>query len=122
MMTSLFCIRKKILINYLKVSNLRNNKKIDYKFLKQCLNETIIFNHENNNIENLVDENKKIDLNKELNIINNFDYRINRIINLKRCSKCILPETYPFIKFDEKMFVIIVQIMRNKYFMVKETK
>ena len=112
--------QKKILINYLKVSNLRNNKKIDYKFLKQCLNETIIFNHENNNIENLIDENKKINLNKELNIINNFDYRINRIVSLKRCSKCILPETYPFIKFDEKMFVIIVQSMRNKYFMVKK--
>ena len=60
MMIFLFCIRKKILINYLKVSNLRNNKKIDYKFLKQCLNETIIFNHENNNIENLMMKIRKL--------------------------------------------------------------
>ena len=97
-----FASEKKILINYLKVSNLKNNKKIDYRLLKQCLNETIIFNHENNNIENLNDKNEKINLNKELDIVNNLDYRINRITNLKRCSKCILPETYPFIKFDER--------------------
>ena len=90
-----FASEKKILINYLKVSKLKNKKKIDYRFLKQCLNETIIFNHENNNIENLNDKNEKINLNKELDIVNNLDYRINRIINLKRCSKCILPETYP---------------------------
>lgn len=32
--------------------------------------------------------------------INNF--KINSVKNLKRCSVCILPETYPFIKFDQK--------------------
>ena len=28
-------------------------------------------------------------------------YPINKIKKLKRCTKCILPETFPFIKFDE---------------------
>lgn len=29
------------------------------------------------------------------------EYNLERIKNLKRCSKCLLPETFPFIKFDE---------------------
>ena len=29
------------------------------------------------------------------------EYNIERIRGLKRCSKCILPETFPFIEFDE---------------------
>ncbi|MEG8947223.1 hypothetical protein [Rosettibacter firmus] len=30
------------------------------------------------------------------------EYNIDRISKLKRCSKCILPETFPFIEFDDK--------------------
>ena len=30
------------------------------------------------------------------------DYPLEKIKNLKRCSKCILPETFPFIFFDER--------------------
>ncbi len=30
------------------------------------------------------------------------EYNIDRISNLKRCTKCLLPETFPFIEFDEK--------------------
>lgn len=30
------------------------------------------------------------------------EYNIDRISKLKRCTKCILPETFPFIEFDEK--------------------
>jgi glucosamine--fructose-6-phosphate aminotransferase (isomerizing) len=29
-------------------------------------------------------------------------YPIDKIKSLKRCTKCILPETFPFIKFDDK--------------------
>jgi len=29
------------------------------------------------------------------------EYHSNRIAELKRCSKCLLPETFPFISFDE---------------------
>lgn len=31
-----------------------------------------------------------------------FIYPIDKIKKLKRCTKCILPETFPFIEFDEK--------------------
>lgn len=30
------------------------------------------------------------------------EYNIERISSLKRCTKCLLPETFPFIAFDEK--------------------
>ena len=35
-------------------------------------------------------------------LILNFNYEQNKLKNLNRCSKCILPETYPFIKFNSK--------------------
>jgi hypothetical protein len=30
------------------------------------------------------------------------EYNIDKISKLRRCTKCILPETFPFIEFDEK--------------------
>ena len=30
------------------------------------------------------------------------NYEKNKIQNLKKCSKCILPETYPFISFNQE--------------------
>ncbi len=30
------------------------------------------------------------------------EYNIEKISKLKRCTKCVLPETFPFIEFDEK--------------------
>lgn len=32
---------------------------------------------------------------------NLLEYNIERISKLKRCTKCLLPETFPFIKFDQ---------------------
>ena len=30
------------------------------------------------------------------------EYPLEKVKNLKRCSKCILPETFPYIHFDEE--------------------
>ena len=30
------------------------------------------------------------------------EFNIDRISSLKRCTKCLLPETFPFIEFDEE--------------------
>ena len=42
---------------------------------------------------------------KDINISNNerklLEYNIDRISKLKRCTKCLLPETFPFIDFDK---------------------
>ena len=37
---------------------------------------------------------------KKINIINNLKYDLHKFNSLKRCSKCILPQTYPHIKFN----------------------
>jgi len=45
---------------------------------------------------------KNISIKKnKFSTIDNFSKDKHRFENLKRCNKCILPETYPFIKFDK---------------------
>lgn len=72
----------------------------------QVKNNLIIFDNNNNEIINI--NNKfsveKINLNfakyKNLDIITNEQENLARFNSLQRCKKCVLPETYPFIKFD----------------------
>ena len=104
-----FASEKEILLNYLKNSNLYEKKKINYSKIKKCINETIIYDQNSQNIDILNHNNRneilislKINSESKLNVFNNLDYKLDRISNLKKCSKCILPETYPFISFDEK--------------------
>ena len=77
--------------------------------LIKCVNTTVIFDKDKNklteikhNIKNF--ENLDISIKKDSNykIFNNLKYQSKKLENLKKCSKCILPETYPFIKFNEK--------------------
>ena len=42
---------------------------------------------------------KNLSIQTSLNIINDHTKQVK---NLKRCRKCVLPETYPYIDFDEK--------------------
>src|ERR1035437_1760964 len=41
-------------------------------------------------------------LSKEHHLYKLLEFNSNSINKLKRCTKCILPETFPFIEFDEK--------------------
>ena len=104
-----FASEKEILLNYLKNSDLYKNKNINYSKIKKCINETIIYDQNTQKIDILSHNNSdkvltSLNINSEsnLNVINNLDFKLRRINNLKKCSKCILPETYPFISFDEK--------------------
>jgi len=45
---------------------------------------------------------KKEFINDSSALSNMLEYNIEAIKNLKRCSKCVLPETFPFIAFDAK--------------------
>ena len=103
-----FASEKNILYEYLLISKLFNSNKIDKNKIKQCLNETIIFDKDNNNLslinhDKINEINDKININTKLNlkIFNNFQYQDKKLKNLKKCSKCILPETYPHIHFDK---------------------
>ena len=103
-----FASEKEFIIDYLKNSNLMNKKDINEEKIKKCLNEIVIFDLDNQELKDFdlkgefKDLNINIDYKKKLNVQNNFNYEQNKLKNLNRCSKCILPETYPFIKFNSK--------------------
>lgn len=60
-------------------------------------NEDFIVNDENVRKEDLIPE-FKFNQNEEKSL----EFKTFKEINLKRCTKCILPETMPFIRFDEQ--------------------
>lgn len=101
-----FASEKKILQEFLNRSKINISKKIN---IKKCLNKTIIFDLKNDNLE-VIDHHKpnldslrpEFNNNEKLIIYNNLSDEKLRLKNLKKCSKCVLPETYPFIKFDSK--------------------
>ena len=103
-----FASEKNILYEYLLTSKLFSSKKIDKNKIEQCLNETIIFDKSVNDLY-LIDHNKlenvdnKLNINTEqnINVFNNFQYQEKKLKDLKKCTKCILPETYPHIHFNK---------------------
>ena len=79
--------------------------------LKSSTETSLITNTKNNfEIENFVKD-KDIDI-REITVLKNaknddnlrklFQLNTNQISSLKRCSKCLLPETFPFIIYDKK--------------------
>ena len=101
-----FASEKKFILDYLGKSNLFKKKNIDSTKIKRCLRTIVIFDLDKKTLKeidltkNFKDPNIEIDYNKKINIKNNLKYELNKIKDLKRCSKCILPETYPFINFN----------------------
>jgi glutamine---fructose-6-phosphate transaminase (isomerizing) len=104
----IYCSEKHILLNFLiKSKSISSNKN---NLIKQISNKLIIYTDdlsiflefdidskvENNNI------NKKLNIStSKFKIFDNITDSNNRRENLKRCTKCILPSTYPFIEFDK---------------------
>ena len=106
-----FSSEKSFLNNFLsksKIFKLNFNKKNNN--IHQILNQTIVYDEKEktfHNINHEGEEEKNINLNKitfsnkqEFSTNNNFFNEKERLKNLKKCKKCILPETYPFISFD----------------------
>ena len=87
-------------------SNLFQKKDIDLSKIKKCLQQIVVFDLDQKKLEqidltkNFNDPKIEINYKKKINIQNNLKYELDKIKNLKRCSQCILPETYPFIKFN----------------------
>lgn len=52
--------------------------------------------------EVVIDPMEFINRSKEPHLLNLLENNLLAISKLKRCTKCILPETFPFIEFDEK--------------------
>ena len=103
-----FASEKKILNEYLLNSKLFDYNKLNKNKITQCLNKTIVFDKDNNGLH-ILDHSKtnthsnKLDINIKLNLkaFNNLQYQETKLKNLKKCTNCILPETYPYISFDK---------------------
>jgi len=88
----IFSSEKKILENFI-LKKLKINQV--NQILKTEINKLYQFSLQTNNqSQKLQNSNKPI----SIGVINNLDCKIK---NLKRCSKCILPESYPYISFDK---------------------
>jgi glucosamine--fructose-6-phosphate aminotransferase (isomerizing) len=97
----IFASEKNILEDFIAKSKFKIN--FQKQKIKKILNEQVIFddNLKIININEILE--KKINIqNKNFKIYDNISQEIYRRDNLVKCSKCILPSTYPFIKFDEK--------------------
>ena len=92
-------INKSNFLNKNITSNLEDN-------IIQVKNNSIIFDNINNEIINLNNKSniEKVNLNfteyKNFDIITNEQEELAKFNSLQRCTKCVLPETYPFIEFD----------------------
>ncbi len=107
-----FASEKNILSKYIKKSALfkKNKSTFNGSLITQCFNKTIIFNPKKNQLtifnhalENIEIKEKNYSLENKIesNISSNVDEDMDRFVKIKRCSKCILPITYPFITFDK---------------------
>ena len=100
----IYASEKKILEKFIESSNFFSNNKLK---INKILNKSVILNYLTHEVEVLDNLNfdKKINIsinqNKSYDIITNEQEDLKRLKSLKKCSKCILPETYPFIEFDE---------------------
>ena len=106
-----FASEKTILKKYVNNSSIRKQLKIKYNpsLIKQCINNTVIYNPKKGiKIFDNISENKfnfklnYTEANKKLKNISNKSLETERFLNIKRCAKCVLPTTYPFIKFDNE--------------------
>ena len=83
------------------LSKSKTDIRIDNKNIRKIINQIIIFD-DNLKIlsDNYLFKNYSIQNNK-FKLFDNITYENERRENLQKCTKCILPSTYPFIKFDE---------------------
>lgn len=74
------------------------------KKVTQIINSQVVWDIPNNH--NIIEQNYNVDRKFKLPMIDNKIYKEAEIleynnIDLKRCKKCVLPETMPFIEFDK---------------------
>ena len=86
---------KKFSLNKNNSEKLSFNKGINY--------QTLVHNVDNiaNKREVVIDPSIYINRNEEKHLFNLLEFNLDAIKELKRCSKCLLPETFPFIQYDE---------------------
>lgn len=95
----LFASEKNIIIEFIKKSKIKfiwSDKNII-----KILNKLVIFDDNLDFVDDKLINNKYFISNNSVKLFDNITEQEERKNNLKRCSKCILPSTYPFITFDK---------------------
>tara|TARA_B100000787_G_scaffold167921_1_gene155647 strand:+ start:33 stop:1988 length:1956 start_codon:yes stop_codon:yes gene_type:complete len=99
-----YASERKILEKFIEGSAFFSVKKVE---TNQVINKSIALNYLTHEVEifDNLNFNKKINIsinqNKSYDIITNEQEDLKRLNSIKKCSKCVLPETYPFIEFDK---------------------
>jgi len=92
-------------MNELKISYFLSpdsNSPILLSKVKQLQVEKHLLDNEKNKREVVIDPAMFINRSKEGHLFSLLENNLEAIRNLRRCSKCVLPETFPFIKYDSK--------------------
>jgi len=84
-----------------------DTKKTEQVSTDRCFSDTYQINKqilENSDSKNeiLIDPSIYIKRSEEMHLYDLLEYNIESIKRLKRCSKCLLPETFPFINYDNE--------------------
>jgi len=96
---------KSFLLKFLKKSKIFKKYSNDRYNIEKIINFSLLYDEISGKIEKLIhDKSEKFEKIKKVDfkVFDNLSDNRKRFQNLKRCSNCILPETYPFIVFDEK--------------------
>jgi len=64
--------------------------------------EKHLIDNQNYKKEVVIDPSIFIDRSKEQHLFRLLEYNVDAIRNLRRCSKCLLPETFPYIEYDHQ--------------------
>ena len=96
----LYASEKNILKKFLLKS--KSNYRLNVKNIKKIINQIIIFDDNLKILSNNYPFKKHFIQKNEFKIFDNITFENERRENLQKCTKCILPSTYPFINFDEK--------------------
>ena len=96
----IYASEKNILKKFLLKS--KSNYRLDVKNIKKIINQIIIFDDNLKILSNNYPFKKYFIQKNEFKIFDNITFENERRENLQKCTKCILPSTYPFINFDEK--------------------
>tara|TARA_B100000123_G_scaffold272380_1_gene254839 strand:+ start:371 stop:2338 length:1968 start_codon:yes stop_codon:yes gene_type:complete len=121
-----YASEKNILTSFIKNSNFLKDALVNKDNIFQVVNKSIIFHYTKNEILEI--ENLKLPNELNLNFNTARDYEIitnnqedqQRLKSLKKCSKCVLPETYPFINFDSNGVCNYCHNYRNQKFLGEE--
>ena len=121
-----YASEKNILTTFIKNSNFLKDVLVDKNNIHQVVNKSIIFNYTKNEIiqiDNLKLSNKfnlNFNISKNYEIITNNHEEQQRLQSLKKCTKCVLPETYPFISFDNDGICNYCHNYKNQKFLGEE--